>query len=155
MWMKFVDCLSLQVKEHVPPPCLVLVIDENLYGLMVALSYLKGLSIGIAWRPFVGFKVIRRRICIDQSVIQGLIQRLVMWELSLLQTCLEEEDCVNIHVYLQDIILMKRVEKIQGWSRISTMSDSSWSTHTKRRRCTKRDRVISWYGKHCPLRFVY
>jgi len=38
-----------------------------------------------------------------------------MWVLSLLQACLEEEDCVNIQVYLQDIILMKRVGKIQGW----------------------------------------
>ena len=42
-----------------------------------------------------------------------------MWELSLLQACLEEEDCVIIHVYLQDIIQMKRVGKSQGWSRLS------------------------------------
>ena len=42
-----------------------------------------------------------------------------MWELSLLQACLEEEDCVIIHVYLQDIIQTKRVGKIQGWSRLS------------------------------------
>ena len=28
------------VKEHAVPPCLVLVIDDNLYGLMVALSYI-------------------------------------------------------------------------------------------------------------------
>ena len=42
-----------------------------------------------------------------------------MWELSLLQACLGEEDCVIIHVYFQDIIQKKRVEKIQGWSRLS------------------------------------
>ncbi len=24
--------------------------------------------------------------------------------------------------------------------------------HTKRTRCTERDQVIPWYGKHCPLR---
>ena len=42
-----------------------------------------------------------------------------MWVLSLLQACLEEEDCVIIHVYLQDIIQMKRVGKIQCWSRLS------------------------------------
>ena len=42
-----------------------------------------------------------------------------MWVLSLLQACLEEEDCVIIHVYLQDIIQMKRVGKILGWSRLS------------------------------------
>ena len=29
--------------------------------------YLKGLSIGFACRPFVGFKAIRRRICVDQG----------------------------------------------------------------------------------------
>ena len=28
------------MKEHAVPPCLVLVIDDNLYGLMVALSYI-------------------------------------------------------------------------------------------------------------------
>ena len=39
--------------------------------------------------------------------------------LSLLQACLEEEGCVIIHVYLQYIIQMKRVAKIQGWSRLS------------------------------------
>ena len=42
-----------------------------------------------------------------------------MWVLILLQACLGEEDCVIIHVYLQDIIQMKRVGKIQGWSRLS------------------------------------
>ena len=42
-----------------------------------------------------------------------------MWVLSLLQACLEDEDCVIIHVYLQDIIQMKRVGNIQGWSRLS------------------------------------
>ena len=31
---------SAHVKEHAVPPCLVLVIDDNLYGLMVALSYI-------------------------------------------------------------------------------------------------------------------
>ena len=69
--------------------------------------YLKGLSIGISWRPFIGFKAIRRRICVDQGY---------------------------------------------SWSypKIGHVDQ-----HTKRRRCTKRDRVISWYGKHCPLRFVY
>ena len=32
--------LRVLVKEYVVPLCLVLVIDENLYGLMVALSYI-------------------------------------------------------------------------------------------------------------------
>ena len=31
---------ELKVKEHAVPPCLVLVIDDNLYGLIVSLSYI-------------------------------------------------------------------------------------------------------------------
>ena len=73
-----------------------------------------------------------------------------MWVLSLLQACLEEEDCMIIHVYLQDIIQMKRVGKIQGWSRLSQRVNQV-DQHTKHTRCTERDQVIPWYGKHCPL----
>jgi hypothetical protein len=40
--------------------------------------------------PFVGFKVVRRRLYVDQGVIQGVIQRLVLRELILCQVCLEE-----------------------------------------------------------------
>jgi hypothetical protein len=40
--------------------------------------------------PFVGVKVVRRRLCVDQGVIQGVIQKLVLRELSLCQVCLEE-----------------------------------------------------------------
>jgi hypothetical protein len=40
--------------------------------------------------PFVGFKVVRKRLCVVQGVIQGVIQRLVLRELSLCQVCLEE-----------------------------------------------------------------
>jgi hypothetical protein len=42
--------------------------------------------------PFVGFKVVRRKLCDDQDVIHGVIQRLVIRELSLYRVCLEEED---------------------------------------------------------------
>ena len=87
--------------------------------------YLKGLSIGFSWSPFVGFK----ESLWWPRCYKGIIQRLVLCVLSLLQACLEDEVCVVIHVYLQDIIQMKRVGKIQGWSRLSTESDSSWSTH--------------------------
>jgi hypothetical protein len=31
---------TAQVKEHAVPPCLVLVINDNLYGLTIALSYI-------------------------------------------------------------------------------------------------------------------
>ena len=58
--------------------------------------------------PYVGFKVeIRRRSSDDQDV-QGVIQRLVKWELSLWQVCLEDEDGVRSNVYLQDINIMKK-----------------------------------------------
>jgi hypothetical protein len=39
---------------------------------------------------YVGFKVLRRRVCDDQDVIQGVIRTLVIRELSLYQVCLEE-----------------------------------------------------------------
>ena len=77
--------------------------------------YLKVLSIGFSWSTCVGFK---ESLCRPRCYSRNY-QRLVMWVLSLLQACLEEEDCVIIHVYLQDIIQMKRVGKIQGWSRLS------------------------------------
>ena len=54
--------------------------------------------------------LVSRRVCVDQGAIKELSKD---W-LCLLQACLEEEDCVIIHVYLQDIIQMKRVGKIQG-----------------------------------------
>jgi hypothetical protein len=40
--------------------------------------------------PFVEVKVVRRRLCVDQGVFQGVIQRLVLREFSLCQVCLEE-----------------------------------------------------------------
>jgi len=112
--------------------------------------YSKDLSVGTSWSPSVGFK----EFIWWPRWYSRFIQRLVMWELSLLQACLEEEDCVSIHVYLQDIIFMKREDKIQGWSRLSQKVNQV-DQHTKRTRCTERDQVIPWYGKHCPLRFVY
>jgi hypothetical protein len=30
------------------------------------------------FEPYVGFKVVRRRLCDDQGVIEGVIQRLVI-----------------------------------------------------------------------------
>ena len=60
---------SYLLKEHAVPPCLVLVIDDNIYGLMVALSYI--------WRfcpyAFLGVHVlVSRRVCVDQGAIQGI-----------------------------------------------------------------------------------
>ena len=49
----------------------------------------------------------------DQGATREVIRRLVMRELSILQVCLEEEDRVDIHVNLQDIIIVNRKEKIQ------------------------------------------
>ena len=63
-----------------------------------------------------------------------------MCELSLLQACLEEEDCVIIHVYLQDIIQMKRVGKIQCWSRLS----QGWIKLINSQRVEEIPRGIKW-----------
>ena len=62
-----------------------------------------------------------RRLSDGQSGVQGVIRRIVMWELSLWRSVSwRNEDCVSIHAYLQDIIIMNLEEKIQGWSRQST-----------------------------------
>ena len=50
-----------------------------------------------------------KKIKCDQDV-KGMIQRLVKWELSLRQVCLEDEDGVSSNVYLQDINIMKKEE---------------------------------------------
>jgi hypothetical protein len=68
----------------------VLVINDNLYGLMVALSYMCRTCPYTMLEPFVGFKVVRRKLCDDQDVIQGVIRTFVIRELSLFRVCLEE-----------------------------------------------------------------
>jgi hypothetical protein len=40
--------------------------------------------------PYVGFKIVRRRLCDDQGDIQGVIIRLVLRDLILYQVSLEE-----------------------------------------------------------------
>ena len=42
--------------------------------------------------------------------MQGVIQILVKYELSLWIVCLEDQDEVSYNVYLQDIIMMKNEE---------------------------------------------
>ena len=37
---RYDDYLIVQLKGHAVPPCVVLVIDDNLYGLTVAVSYI-------------------------------------------------------------------------------------------------------------------
>ena len=88
----------------------------------------------------------RRRVCDDQVVIRGVIRWLVICELSISQVCLEEKDYV--HSWLSSRHhLLKREEKIQGWSRY-------WSTH-KATRCTKWDHVSLGMVSNCPYSFVH
>ena len=49
--------LSAFVKEHVRPPCVVLVINDNLYGLMCVLSYTCRICPLASLGACVGFKV--------------------------------------------------------------------------------------------------
>ena len=46
-------------------------------------------------------------------LLKSLYEEWSCVELSILQACLEEYDGVDIHVHLQDIILVKREGKIQ------------------------------------------
>jgi hypothetical protein len=87
---------------------------------MFALSYICRTCPQTMLEPYVGFKVVRRSkwrtLSDDQCVIQGNIRRMVIWEFSLLQLCIEEYNWVDICVYLQYIIIMKEEGMIQGWS---------------------------------------
>jgi hypothetical protein len=68
--------------------------------------YLKGLTISNVWRPYVGFKIERRTKQIPRWYSECDPKK-SMLELSLLRACLER-DWMDIHVYLQNIIIMKR-----------------------------------------------
>ena len=90
------------------PPYVVLVINDNPYGLMVALSYLVVFVHRNACRPYVGFNVERRRLSDDQEV-QGVIRRMVMMMLSIVQVQeyhLEEITCLELATILE--IMVKR-----------------------------------------------
>ena len=64
-----------------------------------------------------------------------------MWELSLLQACLEEEeDSMILHAYLQGIIQIKRVGKVQGWLRPS----QGWIKLINSQRVEDVPRGIKW-----------
>jgi hypothetical protein len=80
------------------PPRVVLPINENPYEITnVCIElYLKGFSIGIAWRSTD-----------EQGVIQGVVQRLVNIEL-ILEQVYSEKDSDRIHIYIQDMIIMKK-----------------------------------------------
>ena len=52
------------------PPCVVLVINDNLYGLMFALSTFVGLVHSNAWTPYVGVKAKGRRLYVDQGLVR-------------------------------------------------------------------------------------
>ena len=63
------EAIYTPLKEHAVPPCLVLVIDDNLYGLMVALSYILRVC---PW-AFLGVHLLVSMIvCDDQGAIKEL-----------------------------------------------------------------------------------
>ena len=47
-----------------------------------------------------------------------------------------------------------KIGLVRGWSRLSQRVNQVYQP-TKHRRCTERDQVIPWYGKHCQVCFVY
>ena len=50
-----------EIESACVPPCVVLVINDNLYGLMFALSFTCRICPYAMLEPYVGFKVGRRR----------------------------------------------------------------------------------------------
>ena len=51
--------------------------------------------------------------------------------MNILQVCLEEEDHVGIHIYLEDIIIMKREEKNIRLIKIKCKDGFKIDQHTK------------------------
>jgi hypothetical protein len=43
-----------------------------------------------------------------------VFQRMFLWELGLFEACLEEYGCVSIYAYIQDIIIIKKIELFRG-----------------------------------------
>ena len=134
------------LKGHVVPPCVVLVIDDNLYGLTVAVSYIWR----ICWSPCVGFKEFMRwPKCFSRNypkighVWVELIASM-SWRRRLCDhSCLPSRHHLNEESW-KDSMLIKTKSRVNQVDQL-----------TKRRRSTERDQVIPWYGKHYPLRFVY
>ena len=90
----------------------------------------------------------------DHDAIHVNIQSLVMRKLSILQVCIEEEYCVNIHVYLQDIIIIKKEEKIHGWSSRSAKKWFKIDQHTKLNYVPSEIMWSRGTVRNCPDSFV-
>src|SRR3954462_13761697 len=75
-WFKFIRGKKIRcVKEHVGAPCVVLVINENLYGLMCALSYTCRICPLASLGACVGFKVDKMQ---GRYVVQAQYARSMM-----------------------------------------------------------------------------
>ena len=110
--------------------------------------YLKVLSIGFSWSTCVGFKEsLCRPRCYSRNYpkighVSVELAAIMSWRRKLCD-----------HSCLPSRHQMKRIGKIQGRSRLS----QEWIKliNTQIIQDVLRDQVIPWYGKHCPLRFVY
>ena len=145
----------MMLKGHAPS-CMVLVIDDNLYGLMVCLSYtlrfvhrhcLKNICWLQGWKEKIkcwprwyswSYPKIGHVVSVEHIASMSWRRRLCE------HSCVPSRHHLNEECW-KDSRLIKT--KCKEWNQVDQ--------HTKHRRCTMWDHVISWYGKHCPLCFVY
>ena len=112
--------------------------------------YLKVLSIGFSWSTCVGFKEsLCRPRCYSRNYpkighVRVELIASMSWRRRLCDhSCLPSRHHPNEESW-KDSGLIKTKSRVNQVDQL-----------TKRRRCTERDQVITWYGKHCQLHFVY
>ena len=112
--------------------------------------YLKVLSIGFSWNTCVGFKEsLCRPRCHSRNYPKiGLVRVELIASISWRRRLCDHSCLPSIHHPNEESCKDLRLIKTKS---IVNQVDQL----TKRRRCIERDQVIPWYGKLCPLHFVY
>ena len=125
------------------PPCVVLVINDNPYGLMFALRYFYR-SCPQEILEFMCWTLLAFHV--GHCFIQGFKWRMVMYRVELIASMSWRKGFGDLSLLSSRHHHMKKEEKIQGWS-------SVWSTH-KATRCTKWDYVSHGMVSNWPYSFV-
>ena len=97
-----------EIESACVAPCVVLVINDNPYGLMFALRY-SYRSCPQERLEFMCWTLEAYKM--TKILFKGLYEEWSYVELSTLQVCLEEQNTVDIHAHLQDIIIDQEIRK--------------------------------------------
>ena len=132
-----------EIESACVAPCVVLVINDNPYGLMFALRY----PYRSCPREVIEVHVLySSSFHDDHCYIQEFIWRMVMYRVEHIASMSWRKGLGGLSWLSSRHHQMKREEKIQGWS-------SLWSTH-KATRCTKWDYVSHGMVSNYSYSFV-